>query len=386
MRVHRETGLLSLWVVLLTASVGLCDVLLEETFESAGAWRKRVDEKCSIELVADGHAGRCVKIRCPEKGTAYYSVDLDPERIRGCRLKIRAMVRTEDVQQGEQVYAAAKFHVGGRSGGKPFNRAKWFVGTRDWHEETFVAPIPDDIEKPVFDLAIQSTSGTVWFDSLVIDDGLKACMVLDLAAVANTSLSDGVADDGAGGFLDTGRDNLRNVLRGDVVLGGYDFHILGPGQNHGATGVALRGIERPGFPQTPPSVKKPGNPTLSPAVVAVGRKGTGLLFLQAAGWVRPERTEPCLVYTVAYADGKLIEIPIMEGRDVGAFDSPQDLANWKVAWTETRWGKTVGLGVTTWSNPRPDIPIETISLHSPGTGAVPVVVAISLDRVDVVRK
>jgi len=380
MKQTRSVARVSAWILLLTACCGFCDVLLTEDFEAQGAWRRRVDGTCTIELVPGGHDGKCVKIHCPQKGTAYYTIDLGPELIRGRRLKVRAMVRTQDVAQGEQVYSTAKFHVGGRSAGKAFNRAKWFTGTHNWREETFLAPIPDDIEKPVFDLAIQGTTGTVWFDSLVIDDGLQACIALDLKAVANTSLSDGVADDGAGGFLDTGSKNLRDVPRGDVTLGGADFRILPSGQNHGATCVVLRGAERPTLPDTPVPAKSPGNAKPTPAIVPVKFKGKGLLFLQAAGWVDAKRSEPCLVYEVTYADGQTVDVPVMEGRDIGAFDAPADLPNWRVVWTMERPGGTVGIGVMRWSNPRPDVTMESVALRTPGAGAVPVVLGISLDR------
>jgi hypothetical protein len=50
-----------------------------------------------------------------------------------------------------------------------------------------------------------------------------------------------------------------------------------------------------------------------------------------------------------------------------------------VAWTSKQDGHTVGVGVATWTNPRPTVPIRFIRLTTPGTGAVPVVFAISLD-------
>ena len=343
-------------------------------------WSKRVEGTATVELVPGGVKGTCLKISCPEQAAAYYTIKLDPERVRGKKIAVRAMVKTENVVQGPQVYSTAKFHIGGRIGKQAFNKALWFTGTKDWREEVMVALIPEDIEAPVFDLAIQTATGTAYFDSLTIDDGLKQQMALDLKMVANTSFSDGVADDGAGGFIDTGGLDLRDVPRGDVELGGCAFSIMRPGTNHGATCIALKGLKRPKLPASPRPTKTPGAKEAAPAVIPVAFKGKQLLFLQAAGWVDPGRNEPCLVYTIHYADGETEDAPMREGVDIGSFDAPADLPNWRVVWTAKRQDRTVGLGLARWRNPRPEVAIESITLRSSGKGAVPIVVAISLDR------
>jgi len=375
----RITGLLAAAVLLYTAPAR-SDVLLTEQFEERGEWRTKTNGAATVELADHGVEGKCLKLSCAEGATAYYTVKLEPERVRGRRLVIRAMVKTENVTVGAKPYCTAKFHVGGRSGGRAFNRAKWFSGTRDWREEEMIAPVPEDIEKPVFDLAIQAASGTAYFDKLVIDDGLKPQIAIDLAPLANTNFSDGVSDDGAGGFIDTGTLDLRDLPRGDVELDGAGFYIMQPGENCGATCIALRGLKRPNLPTTPKPVKRPGAAKRTPATAPVGFKGGALLFLHAAAWVDATRGAPCLIYAVRYADGETIDVPIREGVDIGAFDAPKDLANWKVAWTGRRAGRTVGLGVARWRNPRPDVKIESISLRTPGAGAVPIVAAVSLDR------
>lgn len=370
----------ALFALGLTSAVGMGDVLLTEEFEGQGAWTKRVQGKATIELVPGGVKGKCVKISCPEQALAYYTIKLDPAKVRGRKLAVRAMVKTENVVQGPQAYSTAKFHIGGRIGKKAFNKALWFTGTTDWREEVMIALIPEDIEAPVFDLAIQTASGVAYFDNLTIDDGLKQQMALNLEAVATTNFSDGVADDGAGGFIDTGGLDLRDLPRGDVELGGYLFSIMKPGTNHGATCVALMGLKRPKLPATPRPTRKPGAKGPAPASVPVAFKGKQLLFLQAAGWPDPARKEPCLVYTIHYADGEKVDAPMQEGVDIGAFDAPADLANWKVVWTAKRQGRTVGLGVAKWENPRPAEAIGSITLRSPGKGAVPIVAGITLDR------
>ena len=371
------------FLVFLTAALSVAaraDLLVEETFDDPARWRKATSGGGSVEIVDSGITGPCVKLVCDEQGTARFEIRLDAETVRGRTLHIRGMVKTVDVIVGQRIYNTAKFHVGGRVGGRPFNNALWFSGTQDWHEESYTVSVPEDIEAPFFDLALQQSAGTVYFDNIVIDDGRRPRMAVDLSLLANTSLSDGVAGDGRGGFLDTGQVDLRDVPRGDVLLGGVHFRIPEPGENAGATCLILEGKERPDLPEAPVRPGRKGKKP-QPAWAPVEETGVRLLFLHAASRIDAECTAPCLVYRVRYADGEIAEIPIREGTDIGAYDDPVSLPNWTVVWTGSRAGKTVGVGMSEWPNPRPDVPVDAVTARSTGTGAVPVILAITLDRV-----
>ncbi len=353
-----------------TCSAGArADVVLKEDFESpARGWQKRLRGKGTIELAPGGVSGKCLKITSRGAAMAYYSIFLDPARVRGKRLVVTAKVKLDHVQRGKQRWCCAKIHVGAWEKGKLLHRPKLLEGTFDWREVKLVAPIPAGADRVQLDLGIQMAAGTAYFDDVLVDDGLKPLMPLPLDAAANTSMSDGVAGDGRGGFIDAGALDLRDFPAGDVKLGGVDFYVLKPGENSGAACVVLRGRKRPAFPL------KAAGP------IPVGRKAKGLFFLQAAAWVEPGRREPCLVYAIRYRDGKTLRLPMREGVDIGSFLAPKDLPNWKVVWRSRRPGADVGVGVTAWKNPRPDVAIESISLSSPGQAAVPIVLAITLDR------
>lgn len=344
------------------------DVVLKETFENQGQWRKQIRGKATVELVAGGFEGKCLKITSANEGMGYYSIDIDPDRVRGMNLTVRAKVKLDNVVQGAQPWCRAKIHVGTWVNKKLVHRPKLFDGTQDWHDQKLVAPIDEKAERVVLDLGIQMGSGTAYYDEIVVDDGLKPLVPLDLKPVANTSYSDGVADDGRGGFIDTGALDLRDLPTGEVRLGDSEFRPMRPGENFGVTCLVLRGLQRPKLPAKPKGVVK------------AGHKGRRLLFLQAGAWLDGKRQTPCLVYTVRYADGETVKVPMREGVDIGAFDAPQDLPNWKVLWKTERAGRTIGLGLTEWRNPRPDVAIQSIAVETPGKGAVPIVVAITLDR------
>lgn len=342
-------------------------VLLTDDFEDAGEWTKTINGTGRVELTPDGASGKALKVTCEDGATAFYTTSLPLEHVRGKRLAVRAKVRLENVTQGPRRADTAKIRVTYRDARMPQHQERRFLGTMDWRDQVLVAPIPAAAEKVTLALGIQNASGTVWFDDLVVDDGVKEHEPVSLRTVANTGFRDDVAGDGRG-FIDAGPErDLRHVPLGDVRLGTVDFHIMGPRENGGRTCVVLRGVERPNLPAR---IERP---------IPVGKKASRLFFLHAAAWTKAGRKEPCLVYTIAYEDGKTIDVPMREGADIGTFENPRDLKNWKVAWTGKDGDRTVGLGVTTWRNERPDVPIQSIRVAAPGTGGVPIVVAMSLD-------
>ena len=357
------------FAALLIATAAPADVVLEEGFEQQGKWKKRVQGKGTVELVAGGVEGTCLKLTSREQAFVYYSLELDPKPLRGKRLIVRAKVKLDNVVQGPKVYSTAKLHVGVIVNRKMQNHAQRFVGTRDWHDQVLVARIAEDAERVILDLGIQNGTGAAWFDSLVVTDGVTEHTPVSLRTVANANHNGAVAECGHVRFLDPGQPDLCGVPAAEIRLGGADFYVMPPTQNRGRTCIALRGAGRPSLPA--------GIETVAP----VGAKGTRLFFLQAAVGIDPSRTTPCLVYTLHYADGKQLKIPMREGIDIGELGDPKDLPNWKVAWSAKEGDRAVGLGVTEWKNPRPGVAIEWIRVSTPGTGAVPVVVAISLDPV-----
>ncbi len=344
---------------LFTASVLLAEPVLTESFETKGKWRKLIRGKGSVELVDGGVRGKCLKVTSQDEAFVYYSTDLPLERVRGRRLIIRAQVKLDGVVQGPEVYSTAKLHVGITVGKTTQHRAQRFVGTRGWHHQVLIAEVPEDARRVVLDLGIQNGTGTAWFDSLVVDDGVKEHVPISIRPAANASTFDELAEEPA--F------DLRGMPVADVRLAGVDFTLMQGEENFGRTCIALRGAKRPDLPAR------------IETVIPVGRKASRLFFLHAAVGADAGRREPCLVYTLHYADGKPLDVPMRQGIELGALENPKSLPNWKVAWTVQQKGRTVGLGVTTWRNPRPNVAIQWIRLSAPGKGAVPVVLAISLD-------
>jgi len=350
MRTRQTATILALAALLCSA---LCaETVLKEDFEQQGKWEKKVRGKGTVELVDEGVKGKCLKVSTNDNALVYYSIPLDLERVRGKRIIVRAKVKLDNVTQGKQHYAKAKLHVGAITGKQMKHAARLFDGTKDWHTQILIAEIAKDVDKVVLDLGIQNGNGTAWYDDLVVDDGVKEHEILSIETVANTNHKQVGLDD---------------VPIADIRLGGVDFYVLPIDARYGRSCVTLRGKDRPDLPAR------------IETVIPVDKKASRVFFLQAAMGCDAARQEPCLVYTIHYEDGESVDVPMREGVDIGCLDNPQDLPNWKVGWSTKTDGKTVGLGVTEWKNPKPGTPIKFIRLSTPGTGAVPVVVAVSLD-------
>jgi eukaryotic-like serine/threonine-protein kinase len=120
----------------------------------------------------------------------------------------------------------------------------------------------------------------------------------------------------------------------------------------------------------------------------VGQSCERLHFLHAA--IHGNRPPGLVVgsYVLRYADGTWHELPIVLGEQVRDwFASPDEPAlseSTCVAWTgwngkSRRFGTTIRLFKTTWSNPRPDLAIETIDFVSKRAGVGPFLVAITVE-------
>jgi hypothetical protein len=120
--------------------------------------------------------------------------------------------------------------------------------------------------------------------------------------------------------------------------------------------------------------------------IVVNQKCAKIHFLHGAMYGAPEGVTVA-IYVVHQGSGHT-EIPIVYGKDVKTrwFDSRQksELDSPKVAWTSPpnsvgTAGKSLRLYRTTWSNPNPDLEVNSISFVSYLTESAPFLVAITLE-------
>lgn len=347
-------------------SMSTAKPFIEEDFENPQGWKKQVRGEAAVSLVPQGVEGKALHVQA-DGGLAYYTRELPLNRVRGRTISIRSKVKLDNVRVGDQVFCTAKLHIAVRADGRTRHHATRFTGTADWHDQYLSVEVPKNADLVVLDLGIQNGHGAAWYDQLVVDDGVREHRILSIDRMANTTMEDPDPARGRGGFIDAGALDLAGFPRMYVRFGDTDFKVLSPQANYGLTCIVLQGRERPGLPRT------------MHTMIPVRARGSRLFFLHASAWADPEAREPCLVYDVAYEDGTHEEIVMREGVDIGSFQDPAELPNWRPVWSVDRDGVTVGVGVSQWLNPRPDTVISWIRPRSTGRQGVPIILAVSLD-------
>jgi beta-galactosidase len=181
---------------------------------------------------------------------------------------------------------------------------------------------------------------------------------LDLRPWLTTALRDEVAGDGRGGWTDQGENDLRSLPTGRQTLGGVSFDV--------ADGcLALRSATH--LTQGPARVEG----------IRVGARCDALFFLHAAAWATGGGGT-IATCRVRYQDGQEQEVAMVDGANVGDWWHPEDLPLAQVAWRGANPAhESVGLFCCTWRNPRPAVPVATLSLAGGEADAVYLLVAIT---------
>jgi len=173
-----------------------------------------------------------------------------------------------------------------------------------------------------------------------------------------TGLRDEVENDGKGGWTDQGPNDMRSLPTGRRVLAGVAFDI--------ADGcIALRSSSH--LQLRPAGVEG----------IPVGTRCDVLFFLHAAAWASADG-KTIATCRLRYEDGQELEIAMVEGVNVADWWQPQELPLAQVAWRGANpVHDPVALFCHTWHNPRPNVPIATLSVASADTDAVYLLVALS---------
>ncbi len=115
--------------------------------------------------------------------------------------------------------------------------------------------------------------------------------------------------------------------------------------------------------------------------IRLGAKGNQIHFVHATSM--DDRFGTVVIrYRMHYANGEVREFPISADRDIGNFylnSNPEGNLIWKAEKVTDSFGD-VGLFLSTWDNPLPDVEITSIDLVSALSEAQPFVVAITVER------
>jgi hexosaminidase len=113
-----------------------------------------------------------------------------------------------------------------------------------------------------------------------------------------------------------------------------------------------------------------------------------LSFLVGAGFSVLNRL-PIASYTVHYADGQQVVVPVVYGEHVRSWQTykgkgtpdeiPQPVWTGKLDRKGSREDYRARLYLQTWTNPRPEVAVDTIDSVSTGSDAAPFLIAITAE-------
>jgi hypothetical protein len=106
-------------------------------------------------------------------------------------------------------------------------------------------------------------------------------------------------------------------------------------------------------------------------------------FLHATGWTVADGTQ-IAYYVVHYADDTQRLVPVVYGYDVRNWwpqptEPPPDSTGLRLAWQGETDNNSRRLYLTSWTNPRPDLPIRSIDYFSCMSDAAPFLIAMTLE-------
>jgi len=166
--------------------------------------------------------------------------------------------------------------------------------------------------------------------------------------------------------------NLRSLPKGIQTFAGVEFDVRGIVQLASTELLALSVLsEEEKARQYPRSVRG----------IPVRLRSQRVHFLQASAWSAGDG-EKVGEYVVHYADGQQRSIPLLYQRSLidwwvkSATDKPTDA---EIAWHGSHARSRISLFRYTWTNPRPDVAIDTIDFISAMTRAAPFLVAITCE-------
>jgi hypothetical protein len=123
-----------------------------------------------MELAPGPSAGQSLMVDRPvelKPGSTHVRIAVPVEKIRGCRLACRALVKAQDVAKPPQPWNGVKFMlVTDSPGDRQYQQQNGVIGTFDWQTVGFLATVPKDATEAYLILGLEATTGRAWFDDV----------------------------------------------------------------------------------------------------------------------------------------------------------------------------------------------------------------------------
>ena len=295
--------------------------------DSLDGWSVHVLADATSRLVRDPLTGPCVQL-ASRGGTVLLSRELPLTAVRGCRVSVSCLVKTEGVVQGPQLVSAAKLHLAVETPTGVKHSSARFTGTREWQREGFTADVPADAQRAVLNVGLEACAGQMRVAGLLVRNDQRGVRPLPLAAVANAV---------------HGQLGLPALPSGRIEWNGIPFEILDAARNESGDCLRLAGAGREDWPRA----------TAAPIPVATGATAIYILHATLGDAAPPAGASdtPCAIWTAKYVGGYEASLSVFEGREIGRVgQTGEDMANWQVAWTgPEEAGRRTTWGVTKWT-------------------------------------
>ncbi|MEK6645731.1 MAG: beta-galactosidase trimerization domain-containing protein [Candidatus Firestonebacteria bacterium] len=197
------------------------------------------------------------------------------------------------------------------------------------------------------------------------------CWTVDIRKWTNRDFVDRVEGDGEGGWTDQGRQNsLEEMDYGIQTLLNVPYDIIRPDFNRDTSCIVMSSKSMKG------GIEKVEG-------ISVNKQAKRLFFLHVSAWTGGQR-ESSHKYIIHYSDKTKIEQDIYsdsmnpENAQIADWWNPKDLNDKvRVGWKNS---KDRGLYIYEWRNPNPEKIVETIDIISFNTQLVPIILAITGEK------
>ena len=179
----------------------------------------------------------------------------------------------------------------------------------------------------------------------------KNALCIPLTRAANMAFADSVAADGKGGWTDQGPTNdLSPFPLGQQIFIGIPFTIADPQTSGGRSCLVV-------------ADRKESKIRKKSGTIPVGAQVKRLLFLHAGAYL-PEIRQKVGSYTIRFRSGQQTVIPLISGENIADWwNAPTStVSRADCAWSASNRSGVVGLFLFEWKNPRPEDPVESITL------------------------
>lgn len=146
---------------------GMKDAIANGDFaRGLDGWRTAAPPGGKVTAVR-GPDGLCARLSSTDRsGSTYIIQELDPEQVRGRRLRVEARLKAEAIALGTFSYSQAKITLVWNEGQGDRSVEVDFLGTFDWKTVSTSWVVSKDCVKATLYVGMHTTTGTLWVDDV----------------------------------------------------------------------------------------------------------------------------------------------------------------------------------------------------------------------------